>query len=326
MATIRRPLDCFPALHTQSFDEARASIGEIFCPHALLPVSTARTLDMRLHHVGLADASVNYLEYGQDVQVVPSEFPDFYLLQITLAGANELHCGKEAVTSSRGVGTVTGPGQRLRLRWSDDCREIIFRFERGALEGHLAAQLGRPVSRSLQFDIALNLATGAGASVWRAAQYVVTELEQQGPAERLSPVTVQLEQLLMCTLLHGQSHNYSEALHREVPAAAPRFIQRAEAYMEAHCEDSITLEELTAVVGVGARTLQKGFRRYRGITPLQFFKQVRMERVREALRHADPRDDTVSRIALDYGFSQLGRFAAEYRQRFGESPSDTLHR
>lgn len=283
---------------------------------------------MRLHHTDLASASVNYLEYGQDVRVVPSEFPDFYLLQIILAGANELHCDKQAVTSSRGVGTVTGPGQRLRLRWSDDCRELIFRFGRGALEGHLAAQLGRPVSRPLQFDIALDLAAGAGAgeSVWRAAQYVVSELEQQGPVERLSPINAQLEQLLMCTLLHGQSHNYSEALHREAPAASPRFIQRAEAYMEAHCEDSITVEELTAVVGVGARTLQKGFRRYRGITPLQFLKQVRLERVREALRHADPRADTVSRIALDYGFSQLGRFAAEYRQRFGESPSDTLNR
>lgn len=325
MATIQRPLDCFPALHTQSFDEARAGIGEIFCPHALLPAAKARTLDMHLHHTDLAGTSVNYLEYGQEVQIVPNEFPDFYLLQITLAGANELHCGKQVVTSSRGVGTVTGPDQRLRLRWSDDCREIIFRFELSALERHLAALLGRPQTRPLQFDIAMNLATGAGASVWRAAQYVVAELEQQGPLERLSPLRVQLEQLLMGTLLHGQSHNYSEALHQEIPAAAPRFIQRAEAYMEAHCEDPITLEELTTVVGVGARTLQKGFRRYRGITPLQFLKQVRLERVREALRHADPRDDTVSRIALDHGLSQLGRFAAEYRQRFGESPSDTLH-
>jgi AraC-like DNA-binding protein len=32
----------------------------------------------------------------------------------------------------------------------------------------------------------------------------------------------------------------------------------------------------------------------------------------------------VSEIALRWGFGHFGRFAAEYRRRFGESPSQTL--
>lgn len=325
-ATGRRPLDRFATLHTQCIDEARARIGEVFCPHALLPVSSPGTLDARLHHARFAGASVNYLEYGRDVRIVPDEFRDFYLLQITLAGANELSCGKEVLTSRRGIATVTGPGQRLRLTWTDDCREIIFKFGRAALERYLAALLGRPAARPLRFDIAVDLSAGAGASVWRAARYVLAELEQQGPFERTPPVAVQLEQLLMCTLLQRHGHNYVEALNREVPDAAPRFVRLAEEYMEAHCEDPITIEELAAVTGVGVRTLQKGFRRHRGITPLQLLRYLRLDRVRNALRHADPREDTVSRIAMDHGFSQLGRFAAEYRRRFGESPSETFRR
>lgn len=37
-------------------------------------------------------------------------------------------------------------------------------------------------------------------------------------------------------------------------------------------------------------------------------------------------DQPVSRIAMDIGFFELGRFAARYREHFGETPSATLAR
>ena len=41
---------------------------------------------------------------------------------------------------------------------------------------------------------------------------------------------------------------------------------------------------------------------------------------------ADPRDTTVSNVALDHGFHHLSRFASTYRTAFGELPSQTLSR
>ena len=49
-----------------------------------------------------------------------------------------------------------------------------------------------------------------------------------------------------------------------------------------------------------------------------------MEAVRHALENARPGEATVTRIATDYGFFELGRFAATYTSLFGERPSDTL--
>jgi AraC-like DNA-binding protein len=51
-----------------------------------------------------------------------------------------------------------------------------------------------------------------------------------------------------------------------------------------------------------------------------------MHLARRALAVADARAKTVTEIANDYGFGELGRFAVEYRKLFGESPSMTLRR
>ena len=51
-----------------------------------------------------------------------------------------------------------------------------------------------------------------------------------------------------------------------------------------------------------------------------------MHLARRALRMADPTTATVTKIATNYAFWELGRFAVAYRSLFGETPSATLHR
>jgi hypothetical protein len=43
-----------------------------------------------------------------------------------------------------------------------------------------------------------------------------------------------------------------------------------------------------------------------------------------ALQHGDPPESTVTRIATDHRFWELGRFSVTYRALFGESPSEAL--
>jgi AraC-like DNA-binding protein len=52
----------------------------------------------------------------------------------------------------------------------------------------------------------------------------------------------------------------------------------------------------------------------------------RMHLVRWALRSADAEKTTVTAIATDHGFWELGRFAVAYRSLFGEAPSAALRR
>ena len=61
------------------------------------------------------------------------------------------------------------------------------------------------------------------------------------------------------------------------------------------------------------------------MSPGQYERLRRLNLVRTALRRADPETASVTEIAKQHGFSELGRFAVAYRLLFGEAPSITLH-
>jgi AraC-like DNA-binding protein len=84
-----------------------------------------------------------------------------------------------------------------------------------------------------------------------------------------------------------------------------------------------SIDELAAACGVARRTLQKHFRRFVGRTPTQVQRQLLLEQVRRELLRARP-EASVTEIALRCGVKHLGRFAATYRECYGESPSATM--
>ncbi|WP_024519476.1 helix-turn-helix domain-containing protein [Bradyrhizobium sp. Tv2a-2] len=101
---------------------------------------------------------------------------------------------------------------------------------------------------------------------------------------------------------------------------------RFEAYLEAHPDQPLYLTEICAALGVAERTLRAYCEEHLGMGPIRFLTLRRMHLVRRALLHAEPSTVTVTRIATDHGFWELGRFSVAYRALFGEPPSKTLGR
>jgi AraC-like DNA-binding protein len=111
----------------------------------------------------------------------------------------------------------------------------------------------------------------------------------------------------------------------EASAALPRDLARALAWLRQHPQEPVQLDTLAAVAGVRPRTLETHFKQFLGVTPLGWVRRMRLARARQMLARAEG-EDSVTQIALANGFGQLGRFAAQYRQHFGELPSATLRR
>jgi AraC-like DNA-binding protein len=104
----------------------------------------------------------------------------------------------------------------------------------------------------------------------------------------------------------------------------PQPLRRALAFIDDHAADPITLNEIAVAAHLSPRGLQATFRRHLDTTPLAQLRSVRMERAHGDLQNAEPGDTSVAALAARWGFTHLGRFAVDYRRRYGSSPSQTL--
>lgn len=106
--------------------------------------------------------------------------------------------------------------------------------------------------------------------------------------------------------------------------AAVRQVAQADAFLRAHIDRPIYMEEVCRALGTPPRSLHKSFVSVYGVSPFAYLKRRRLMLVHHALRQACPAVTLVKSVALAHGFWHLGRFASDYAAYFGEKPSETL--
>ncbi|BDB45604.1 MULTISPECIES: helix-turn-helix transcriptional regulator [Mycobacterium] len=102
-------------------------------------------------------------------------------------------------------------------------------------------------------------------------------------------------------------------------------VRRAVAFIDERADTDLSLDDIAAAIHVTPRGLQHMFRRQLGCTPIGYLRRVRLSRAHEELSDADPATVSVSAVAARWGFAHGGRFAAYYRQHYGQHPRVTLH-
>jgi AraC-like DNA-binding protein len=308
-------------------DQFRAVMTDVFTPHSL-DVERGSVLDasVRVHSMGRIQ--VVLIKYGAPVRigVVPSTKP-FHMVQMPLHGHVCIASGNEEIVSTPSVASVADSRLPCEMRWAADCSEIIVRIDDDVLQHHLESLLGHRIKAPIHFSLGMPLGSGPGQT-WRAAiDMMVAELHRDESLLHSTLMTTELETLILTGLLTAQPHNYTSALHSEAPAVPPRAVSRAVDYIETAPSRAITTAHLAAQAGVSARALQRGFQTYVGCSPMEYLRDVRLQRARDALASADMSSNvTVTEVAMETGFMHLGRFSVEYRRKFGESPSETLRR
>jgi len=105
-----------------------------------------------------------------------------------------------------------------------------------------------------------------------------------------------------------------------------RVVTRLDQVLMERPEQTMCLADMCSEIGVSHRTLHMACQEFLGMSAMRYARMRRLDTVREALKQSDPRRASVTDIAMRFGFWELDRFAAAYRQRFGEPPSSTLRR
>jgi transcriptional regulator GlxA family with amidase domain len=133
---------------------------------------------------------------------------------------------------------------------------------------------------------------------------------------------------LVESLIHGlllvADHPYRDALALPVKPGRPAAVRDAMDIIEAGAHLPLTTTALAAQCHVSVRTLQEGFQRHLGMSPMAFLRVVRLGRAHRDLRSADPSRNTVAAIAHRWGFTHAGRFAAAHQRMYGETPLRAL--
>ena len=105
-----------------------------------------------------------------------------------------------------------------------------------------------------------------------------------------------------------------------------RLVERADAYVRSRSDRLVTVSELCTELSTSRRALQIGFQEVLGVGPHAYIRAISLNGVRSQLKNADSPYASVQDAAAAYGFWHMSQFAVDYRQLFGERPSETIKR
>jgi AraC-like DNA-binding protein len=108
-------------------------------------------------------------------------------------------------------------------------------------------------------------------------------------------------------------------LVRQVGLAGSRVsvVSLAIAWIKDHYDEVIRMEDLAAGVHLSVSALNRHFRAATSMSPLQYQKQIRLQRARVKLL-ADPSD--IAGVGHSVGYASVSQFTREYRRMFGAPP------
>lgn len=317
---IRRPE--YRLFQTCDLDEARYQVSQVYCDHQLS--SRTGRLDAFHYHMPFAGMSFNYMQYGTESHIEPGYLKDFYLIQLPLQGWAHVESGGQVIESGPTRASVINPSAFTKMVWSHDCRQFTLQIAKERVERIAASCLGLPVQGALVFDTAMENGNAQHASWWRHLFSFICEYSQECSFYRNTEILETELDNIIKALLYSLNHNYSNPLLHDTQMVRPRHVRLAMDYIHEHLSENLSMEKLTELTGVSERRLYEGFKRSQNISPMRYVQKTRLKQVRTALQTSH--DISVTKIATEYGFTQLGRFAALYRQVYGELPSETIAR
>jgi AraC-like DNA-binding protein len=312
-------------LATRDLPEAREATSR-FWPKHTSEVLGPEDYALQMNRVRLGSITLTYVFCTTRIRVIPSEPSGDSVLYVPFEGDIQVAPDGHQLTASLARPLLRGPYRRTTFE-AAPIRCLVVDLPAATLAaaaaaagvplpvhasigGHEAEQIGRLVKR---------LANAANRSP------TVLPLQPFSSRQRLAALPesiLRLERALLEAVVKAAT---------AVPSSGPRGggergfdVDALKIWLASQSHRAVRISELAKRAGVSPRTIERVFLRH-GCTPLEYLRGVRLDAARRML--AQPTAGlTVAEAAAAAGCKQFGRFAGEYRERFGELPSQTLAR
>ena len=314
-------------LRSADVDEARSLATDLYYPHRLRVADLSADFRMRVDAFAAGPLTVGTIEYNTNVRVETQPLDVAYHLNVPLEGQLRTSIGKNQIIATPQRAALYRRDQPTVIEgWDRECRMLAIKIPRGVLEAHLGTLIGKPVTKAIAFEPSLDLRDPWAREWWSFMEILIRQLGNPNSLVRNPMMLASIADSVMTGLLLSSDHQYRPDLEALTPGAAPAAVRKAVEIMESSPEQPVTLADLAVACGVGVRSLQTGFKSTFEMSPLAYLREIRLLRAQRELTSCTPETSTVAEVASTWGFSHLGRFAADYAARFGELPSDTLRR
>ncbi|MDK3018880.1 AraC family transcriptional regulator [Pseudodonghicola flavimaris] len=320
-----RPIRHDGRTRSQDWDEVQEFCRKVYMPYRVRPLDRRARPDATMISATAGRVTMTRFAYGTGIHLneFDPEAGNILVLNTLRGGLSH---------QSDGTPATTGPGESYVV----DCSRTDYWLEGD--DAHMQFNLTIPhrameeiAERWFGFvpDDALWTRrvkfAGPGSRWLSLLDYAARAARAGAPGTPEGALNRHLEEMICLELLQHWADATGLRLDRGARAAAPRHVRQAEEIMTAEAREAPAIGDIARRVGVSARTLSEGFRRFRGLSPRAFLAARRLEGLRADLLTAAP-ERSVTEIALSWGYSNLGALAGLYRNRFGERPSETRAR
>jgi AraC-like DNA-binding protein len=324
-ADAQEPLPSDPWFRTRSPEEAMDARAAAFYPHRLRLLGSSKgfALRQRVSHIG--PITVGDTVYETDVAVEFENDRANYHVLIPLNGCLESRYRGQPLTSTPTLASIYRPDAEMAATWwPGGSRHLAVKIDQVAVDRALEALIQGSLSSPVEFDPSLPLIAGAAQEWVRLLLLVHRQLENPNSMVGHSLVLAPLVESLIHGFLLVTNHPYRESLATPAEPGRSAAVSDAMSLIEAGPHLPLTTSQLAMQCHVSVRSLQEGFRRHLGMSPMAYLREVRLRRAHSDLRAAHPSHTTVAAVAHRWGFTHLGRFATAHKLMYGETPHEAL--
>jgi len=261
---------------------------------------------------------LSILEYkiGIPAQVNSAKVSNAYFLHVILAGCSvEQYHNQERVLKA-GDSIFIMPKTHFLSNDSADCKKLIVKIPTAFLH-QTAREFGYfPSTDPIQFDSKVSRFPIAGPLF-----NLLNDILQQDQTVLGERVLIYYGRLFNSAILNMFNSNVSQSPCSNKPLH--RHIARIRNYVLDNITTDITIDELANLCKISRKSLYNLFERETELTPSAYIRRLKLESAYSELKNNE-HIQNVTQVALKYGFTNLGRFSAQYREQIGELPSQTL--
>jgi AraC-like DNA-binding protein len=269
------------------------------------------------------------------------------LAELVVASDMEIHCGERCnayrvnvprsgrvESVHRGASLTVGPGTAAVYQpegdagggWAAGSRLLAVKIDRCVVEDACSDALGRQLTTQIDFTSTMSVESGAARS-WIHMLFVFADQLFRPDGLLKQPLAgLPFVDSLVRGLLLAADNPHRSSITGEASPVSPVAVRAAVEIIEEEAHLPLTVSSIAARCHVSVRSLQDGFRRYLGASPMTYLREVRLRRAHQCLLESDPATTTVAAVAYNWGFTNLGRFAAAHTARYEEPPAATLRR